>query len=256
MVAPPMTDQLESALSSSWARNLETQARRVATQERAIVALLTGSLDEETRAAAQADAHKLAGILGSFGLHDASDAAIELEAAWLGDDPQPAQLASIVATLRSQLQEQSATVPSGWSLADLPTMVDGPVDVVVVDDDEALADFVMQTLSSTQHQVTWLPDGDSARDAICGPTPRLRPRLLLLDVEMPGLDGFGILQALARSGDLDNMSVIMLTRRTTTEDIVRARRLGAVDYLAKPVEAPLLLERVDRVLSQSPAATR
>jgi DNA-binding response OmpR family regulator len=114
----------------------------------------------------------------------------------------------------------------------------------------------MQTLSSTQHQVSWLPDGDSARDAICGPSPRLRPRLLLLDVEMPGLDGFDILQALGKSGDLDNMSVIMLTRRTTTEDIVRARRLGAVDYLAKPVEAPLLLERVDRVLNQSPLPTR
>ncbi len=248
-----MNDELSSALDATWVRNLEAQSRRVAVQEQAIVALLTASLDEATRQAAVDAAHKLAGALGSFGLEDASDAAMELEVAWM-DDPQPATLATLVAKLRAELQAHGGAALSSATGGEIRSEY-GPVDVVVIDDDEVVADFVMDTLRGGAYQVTWLPDGESAREALCGPAPTLRPRLLLLDVEMPHLDGFEVLHHLAESGGLNDISVVMMTRRTATEDIIRARHLGASDYLAKPVQAPLLLERVDRALSRrKPAA--
>jgi len=120
--------------------------------------------------------------------------------------------------------------------------------VLVVDDDEVFADFVVETLSLRSHQVCWLPNGESARTALCGPTASLRTRLILLDVEMPGLDGFGVLTQLVKSGVTRHTSVIMLTRHTMADDIVRAHHLGVVDYLAKPLSAPMLLDRVDRAL--------
>jgi CheY-like chemotaxis protein/HPt (histidine-containing phosphotransfer) domain-containing protein len=244
-----MDEQLAGALDASWARGREAQLRRVATLERAIVALLAGALEDDARQLAIGEAHKLAGSLGSFGLTEGSRLAAEIETAWSVEAAQPAdpaRLAALVVGLRSAVQEHA---PSAEPRAGARHVPGSFVDVLLVDDDEVFADFVVETLSSRSHQVCWLPDGDSARTALCGPTASLRARLILLDVEMPGLDGFGVLKHLVRSGVTRHSSVIMLTRRTMADDIVRAHGLGVVDYLAKPLSAPMLVDRVDRALA-------
>jgi diguanylate cyclase (GGDEF)-like protein len=70
------------------------------------------------------------------------------------------------------------------------------------------------------------------------------PDVVLLDVEMPKLDGHGVLVALRADPVMADIPVVFLTGRTTTEDVVEGLRLGAHDYLRKPFEPAELLARV------------
>ena len=123
------------------------------------------------------------------------------------------------------------------------------VDVLLVDDDQVFAEFAMSVLRWSKHRVTWIADGEAARLALCGADASIKPRLILLDIEMPGLDGLGLLEDIAHSEVRRHSSVVMLTRHTMAEDIIRAHKLGAVDYLAKPLPAATLVQRVNRALA-------
>ena len=79
---------------------------------------------------------------------------------------------------------------------------------------------------------------------------RLRARLVLLDVGLPGLDGFGVLGRLREAGFLAGTPVIMLTARSSETETLAALHLGATDYLAKPFSVPILLSRITRALGQ------
>jgi len=242
--------ELSIALRSVWAQNAATQERRLAVQDQAIVQLLAGSLDPPGRELAASEAHKLAGSLGSFGLAEGSRLAGELESAWTAEGPLFAQaihLAELMAGLRREIQAFSPGESAAGSAAAAP-VAGNELDVLLVDDDEVFANFVVETLRSQARQVTWLADGAAARGALCDPDAPLRPRLMLLDVEMPGLDGFDVLEEMVRTGAIAHTSVVMLTRRTTVEDILRARKLGISDYIAKPLDGPALVERVSRFL--------
>ena len=128
-------------------------------------------------------------------------------------------------------------------------------DASVVDDDEVFADFVVATLSSRSHQVCRLPNGESARIALCGPTASLRTRLILLDVEMPGLDGFGVLKHLVNAGVTRHTSVIMLY---TTHDGRRHRACAQPGGRRLPGQAPhrASAARSRRSGAGSPSVTR
>src|SRR5439155_25490702 len=73
-----MDERLAGALDASWTRGREAQLRRVALHERAVVALLAGTLEDDERHLAIGEAHKLAGSLGSFGLDEGSRLAAEM----------------------------------------------------------------------------------------------------------------------------------------------------------------------------------
>lgn len=72
----------------------------------------------------------------------------------------------------------------------------------------------------------------------------LRPDLILLDVEMPGVDGFETCRQLKADPATSSLPVIFLTARASTEEKVRGFNLGAVDYVTKPFESPELVSRV------------
>ncbi|GBE15474.1 alkaline phosphatase synthesis transcriptional regulatory protein PhoP [bacterium BMS3Abin14] len=73
----------------------------------------------------------------------------------------------------------------------------------------------------------------------------LRPDLILLDIMMPKMDGFEVLEKLQEREDTAAIPVIMLTARKSREDMTRATKLGAVEYITKPFKA---VEVVDKVL--------
>jgi DNA-binding response OmpR family regulator len=74
---------------------------------------------------------------------------------------------------------------------------------------------------------------------------------MILDVNMPSMDGFGVLEHMKRVGPL-KVPTLVLTARHNAEDVEKAIRLGAKDYLAKPFDDRLLLARVAR-LFRAPA---
>lgn len=122
------------------------------------------------------------------------------------------------------------------------------VDVVVVDDDEVLGGRLVQMLESQGYRTQWLRDGESAAAMMGGPDPVLRAPVALIDVDISGLDGLGVLRRLARDRVLRRTRVIMLTRRTGDPSTSRAREIGAFDHVAKSVALPALLQRVRRAL--------
>ena len=79
-------------------------------------------------------------------------------------------------------------------------------------------------------------------------TKRTKPDLVLLDLMLPGLDGFTIARRIRETPELSATRIIMLTARTQNEDIVRGLSCGADDYVTKPFDRQVLLARVRAVL--------
>jgi DNA-binding response OmpR family regulator len=75
--------------------------------------------------------------------------------------------------------------------------------------------------------------------------------VVLLDVGLPSLDGFGVLQVMRDQGALDETRVIMLTARSSEAEMLRALGLGAMEPITKPFSVPVLLGRLDQTLSRS-----
>ncbi len=136
----------------------------------------------------------------------------------------------------------------GWSKrGDGPTEL---VDIALVEDDVALAGLLGHTLETRGHSTRVICDGAQAVEALCGPTPRLRARVIVLDVDLPGRDGFDVLRALARDGVTERSRVVMLTVRATEPEVVRALEMGAFDHIAKPFSVQILMQRLRRALGE------
>ncbi|MCW5653333.1 heavy metal response regulator transcription factor [Hydrogenophaga sp.] len=120
--------------------------------------------------------------------------------------------------------------------------------VLVIEDESKLADYVRRGLSEAGYTV------DVARDGIEGRYLALEGdyQLLVLDIMLPGIDGFGVLSALREKR---NTPVLMLTARDRVEDRVQGLQAGADDYLVKPFAFSELLARVAALLRRGPAAT-
>ena len=116
--------------------------------------------------------------------------------------------------------------------------------IVLADDEEHLGHLVKFKLERSGYQVTWKMDGTQALAAI----REEKPDLAVLDVMMPGLTGFEVLQQVKADPELQHIPVILLTARSQESDIVRGLELGAADYMTKPFRPNELVVRVKRLL--------
>jgi diguanylate cyclase (GGDEF)-like protein len=121
-------------------------------------------------------------------------------------------------------------------------------DVLCVEDDEMQAELLLSSLATRGYTTRHLADGEQARLALCGQPPALRCRVLLLDVDLPGLDGHSLLRQLAQNDLLRSMRVIMLTARASEPETMKALELGAFDHVTKPFSLPVLLHRVQNAI--------
>jgi two-component system cell cycle response regulator len=112
--------------------------------------------------------------------------------------------------------------------------------ILVADDSLLIRAIVRNGLEEEGYQVIEADDGLSALEQC----RKRAPDVVLLDVEMPGLDGLEVLRELKADPNLRNIPVVFLTGRTSTDDIVAGLRGGAHDYLKKPFEPAELLARV------------
>jgi diguanylate cyclase (GGDEF)-like protein len=135
-------------------------------------------------------------------------------------------------------------LPVGWQ----PARAAGSVDVVVVEDDPLLAELLVHGLETRGYSTRCLDDGPSAAATLTGAHPELQGRVLLLDVDLPGLDGLSLLRRLAADGVLGETQAIMLTARSSEAEVLRALELGAADHVAKPFSVPVLMQKVRRAL--------
>ncbi len=111
--------------------------------------------------------------------------------------------------------------------------------------------MIVRLLTEEGIDVLRASDGDEAL-ALAKST---RPSLVLLDIDMPGLDGIDVLTQLKGSGFHKQIPVIMLTARTGDDDIVDAFEMGADDYVTKPFSPAELKARVRRFVGRRKPAT-
>ena len=122
------------------------------------------------------------------------------------------------------------------------------VDVVVVEDDDVVAELLMHALADSGYRSLRVNDGQAAVELLTDAS-RQPPRLVLLDISLPSLDGFAVLEHLRRTGMLETTHVIVLTARSSEEEILRALAAGAFDHVGKPFSLPVLMHRVRRALA-------
>src|SRR5947209_823634 len=115
-----------------------------------------------------------------------------------------------------------------------------PDRILVVDDAKENIQALTTILRDKGYQALVATDGQKALDVL----EKVRPDLILLDVMMPGMDGFETCTRIKASVKWREIPVIFLTGKTDTADIVRGFELGAVDYVGKPFNAHELLARV------------
>jgi DNA-binding response OmpR family regulator len=114
--------------------------------------------------------------------------------------------------------------------------------ILAVDDDRAVLDLVCTRLTLAGYDVFTARDGREALARLGS----LRPAAMVLDLSMPQLDGFGVLEQMGRAGTA-KVPTLVLTARHSAPDVKRAIGLGARDYLSKPFNDKQLLMRVQRL---------
>jgi len=121
-----------------------------------------------------------------------------------------------------------------------------PQDVVLlVDDNPTNLQVLFKTLSPQGYKLLVAKDGPSALDVAA----KARPSLILLDIMMPGMDGYEVCRRLKADADLSRSAVIFCSALDETQNIVKGLELGAVDYVSKPFQAAEVLARVETHLT-------
>jgi DNA-binding response OmpR family regulator len=116
--------------------------------------------------------------------------------------------------------------------------------IVVAEDDHSVRALIRARLSAAGYDTHTAHDGEDAVNRI----RNLHPDGVVLDINMPVLDGFAVLARLNMEDRLRDIPVLMLTARHASEDVHRAIYLGAKDFLTKPFSDGQLLARVARLV--------
>jgi sigma-B regulation protein RsbU (phosphoserine phosphatase) len=195
------------------------------------------SCDEEK---VRKEAHSLQGMGGSVGAPEISLAGEEFSrAAKEGDYPFCLRLLHAIEDWRAfRHPPDKAATPL---LTEAPTLHGR---ILVVDDEEPNRKFLESLLRERGAEVLLAEDGETALDMV----RTHRPDVALVDVMMPGIEGYEVCERIRKNPDLNQTSVIMVTARSTAQDVAHAFGKGAFDYIRKPFHSRELLARVHNAL--------
>lgn len=119
--------------------------------------------------------------------------------------------------------------------------------ILIADDDDDIRQLVVYSLEDEGHQVVVAKDGKEAIDRLV----KVPTEILILDISMPEMDGFGVLKKMTETGLKDRTKVLVLTARTAEADWLRGYRLGADYYITKPFTVDELLRALRDVMTMS-----
>ncbi len=115
--------------------------------------------------------------------------------------------------------------------------------ILVVDDEKDIVDTIKTYLEGRGYDILEAYNGDEALAEA-----KKSPDLILLDIMMPGIDGFEVLRRLRNNVITDKIPVIMLTSKRETKSIFESQNLRATDYIVKPFSLDKMLDLIDRYL--------
>jgi OmpR family response regulator RpaB len=119
--------------------------------------------------------------------------------------------------------------------------------VLVVDDDSGMVHLIKAILAKDGYDILTAGNGKEALEVV----HQEHPDLILLDVMMPELDGYGVVRELRATSEFRDLPVIMFTAKRSEEAIVRSFEGGVTDFISKPVAPSVLRSRVRRALLSS-----
>ena len=118
--------------------------------------------------------------------------------------------------------------------------------ILVIEDDPNSVRFIEYTLEQEGYQVSSAKDGleglKKARDE--------RPDLIILDIMLPGLDGYDVCHQLRQEPETAALPILMLSARARQDDKDIGLKMGANDYLAKPADPSIIVDRVEALLAE------
>ena len=117
------------------------------------------------------------------------------------------------------------------------------VKILIVDDEPNIVRTLKDRLEMNEYDVITGSNGQEGLERAI----KDQPDMILLDVIMPLMDGLEMLEALRRRPECADIAVIMLTARSQTQDIARAKSCGIDDYIVKPFDLSELLEKIENV---------
>lgn len=126
-------------------------------------------------------------------------------------------------------------------------MADDRPRILVVEDEEDLASLVEVNLDLAGYDVVVAPTGEDGLQAI----REHDPDAVLLDVMLPGIDGWNVLRTVKEDRSTRDLPIVMLTALSEERDLIRGHLQGAVEYVTKPFEMRKLLETVESVLGEA-----
>ncbi len=124
--------------------------------------------------------------------------------------------------------------------------------ILVVDDEPNIVQTLQDRLEMNEYEVFTAGNGREGLKRF----EDERPHVILLDVIMPIMDGHEMLEVLRKQPGGQDVSVIMLTARSQTQDIARANACGIDDYIVKPFDLSELLEKIESVVEHRKAIAR
>lgn len=117
--------------------------------------------------------------------------------------------------------------------------------ILIVEDDKFLRELIAQKLLKENYDIAEAVDGERGIEAV----KKEKPDLVLLDLILPGIDGFGVLAKIKEDPELAKIPIIILSNLGQKEDIERGLKLGADDYLIKAHFTPgEIIEKIKGVL--------
>jgi PleD family two-component response regulator len=129
-------------------------------------------------------------------------------------------------------------------VAGLPTRTGAAAPVLIVDDDPVIQTLMRAALEEDGFAVVEADDGLSA----CRLCNHSVPSLLIVDAMMPNMDGFELCRVLRRQPETQHVPILMATGLEDKQSISRAYEAGATDFIAKPINWPILIQRVHYML--------
>lgn len=112
--------------------------------------------------------------------------------------------------------------------------------VLIVDDALKNLQIIANMLSKENYEIAMAESGQIALSML----EEIAPDLILLDIMMPGMNGYEVCEKIKENSKLNDIPIIFLTAKTETDDIVKGFELGAADYISKPFKIPELLSRI------------
>lgn len=124
--------------------------------------------------------------------------------------------------------------------------------ILIVEDDDDIRELVAFNLEMSGYSVIKCDNGEEVVDKALDQ----KPDLILLDVMLPGIDGFEVCRRVKKNQDLKDTPVLMLTARTDDDDIINGLETGADDYITKPFRPKILLAKVKTALRRNVVSTK